>query len=127
MGFVANAANQQQRRAVDCQRDGVQPIAGEEQFLFLGDPRRNQATEAQFLERGVRRRELALAAVDQNQVGERPAVFEQLAIAAEDHLVHCSKVVEEVCASACGRTAERVFEPRRASERGWGPASTDKS
>ena len=70
-------------------------IAREDQLLLLREADRDQVGEAERLERLVGRRELALAAVDDDQVGKRAAVLEQLAVAPRDDLPHRGEVVEE--------------------------------
>ena len=53
------------------QRDRVDAIAREEQLLLLGDADRDQPSEAELFERLVRRGELSLAAVDEDQIRAR--------------------------------------------------------
>jgi hypothetical protein len=50
MRLVADALNQQERRAFRRERDRVLAIAGEQQFLFLRDANRHEAAEPQLLE-----------------------------------------------------------------------------
>src|SRR6266542_6149191 len=91
--LVANPLNQQQRRALLGERNRILAIAREEQFLFLRDADSDQAAEPKLLERRIRGRELPLAAVDEDQIRKWAAVFEQLAVPAQDDFVHCREVV----------------------------------
>ena len=75
------------------QRDRIVAIAREEQLFLLRDADRDEVREPELLERRVRRRQLALAAVDQDQIGKRPALLEQLAVAAQHDFVHRREVV----------------------------------
>src|SRR4029078_2504991 len=79
--LVADPGDEEQRRAVCRQRDRVRVIAREDQFLLLGAPGGKEVGEPELLQRLVRRRELPLATVDQDQIGERAALLENLAIA----------------------------------------------
>lgn len=78
--FVANLADQQECGTVVCQRDRVGAITSKKQFLLLCQSGRDEAAEAKFFERGVRRRELSLSTVDQHEVRKRPASLEEPAI-----------------------------------------------
>ena len=48
-------------------------VAREQQLLLLGDADRDSRSQPDFAQRGVRRRQLALAAVDEDQIRKRPA------------------------------------------------------
>ena len=52
------------------ERDRLRPVAREEQLLLLRDADRHQVAEPDRLERVVGRRQLPLAAVDQDQIRE---------------------------------------------------------
>ena len=65
------------------ERDRIVAIAREEQLFLLRDADRDEVRQPELLERGVGGRQLSLAAVDQDQIGKRPAALEQLAIAAQ--------------------------------------------
>ena len=91
--FVADPLHEQQRRVIRSQRDRLLAIARVEQLLLLGNPDADEVCETELLERRVGRRELAFAAVDQDQVRKRSAFLQQLAVAAEDDFVHGGEVV----------------------------------
>ena len=75
--LVADALHQQQRRVVARQGDRVRARSRVKQQLFLlRDARRPPGCQADRLERLVGRRQLPLAAVDEDQVRKRPAVLE---------------------------------------------------
>ncbi len=93
MGLVAHPLNQQQRGRVARERDGIGVLARIEQLLFLRDADRHEVGEAEFAERVIRRRQLALTAVDDDQIGKRPALLEQRAIAPQHDFVHRCEVV----------------------------------
>ena len=78
MGLVANSLNQEQRRIVLRQDDGLRPLAREDHFFLLRDANRHQVSQPDGLECVVGCGQLPAAAVDQNQVRERPAVLEDL-------------------------------------------------
>ena len=82
---------------------GVLAIPRVEQLLFLRDAHRDEVREPELLERGVRRRQLPLAAVDQDQIRKRSALFEQLSIAAPDDFVHGREIVVLGAGSAPAR------------------------
>ena len=56
-------------------------------------PTATRLARPELFERGVRGRELALAAVDEDQIGKRPALLEQLAVATQHDLVHRGEIV----------------------------------
>src|SRR4051812_17589558 len=91
--LVSDPLDQEQRRIVFGQRDRLFAIAREEQLLFLRDADRDQVGEAKIFERGISGGQLTFAAVDQNQLGKRAALFEQLPIPAHHHLAHRREVV----------------------------------
>ena len=109
--FVANALDQQQRRIVRGERDRILVLARVEQLFLLRDADRHQVRQAEFLERGVGRRQLALAAVDQHEIGKRPAVLEQLAIAPQHDLVHRREVVVNGPALGAGTAVAARLPP----------------
>src|SRR5689334_23103725 len=80
MRFVADPLHEQPRRIVGRERDRVLAVAREQQLFLLGDADGDEVGEAELLERAVGRGQLALAAVNQDQIGKRAAVLEQLAI-----------------------------------------------
>src|SRR5690606_33595320 len=64
--------------------------------------------EPNLLERVVGRIELALAAVDEDQVGKRSALFDHLAIPPPDDLSHRGEVVEKpILGTALAAHADR--------------------
>ena len=75
------------------QRDRILVLARVEQLLLLRDADGDEVREPELLERRIRRRQLSLAAVDQHQIRKRPAVLEQLAVAAQHDFVHRREVV----------------------------------
>ena len=91
--FVADALDQQQRRIVGRQRDRILAIARVKQLLLFRDADRDEIRQPQFLERRVGGRQLALAAVDHDQVRKRPALLEQLSVSTENDFVHGGEVV----------------------------------
>src|SRR5580693_7944542 len=91
--LVSNALHEQQRRIVTGQGDRILAIAHVQQLLLLREADGHQIRETQRLERRVRGRQLALAAVDEDQIREGAAFLEQLAITASNDLVHGCKVI----------------------------------
>ena len=72
---------------------GIVAVAREQQLLLLRDADRDQPSQPELLERRVRGRQLPLAAVDQDEIGKRPAGLEDSTIAAQDDFVHRGEVV----------------------------------
>src|SRR5580765_5702969 len=93
MRLVADALNEEQTRLVRRERNRIVPVPRIQQLLLLGDADRHQIRETERLERPVRGRQLALAAVDHDQVGERSSLFEHLPIASEHDFVHGGEVI----------------------------------
>src|SRR5262245_51146677 len=93
MRFITNALKQEQGRIVFGEGHRIVAIARVEQFFFLRDPDRHEIRKAERFERRVRSRYLSLAAVDQNQIRKRPALFEQLSIAALHDFMHRGKII----------------------------------
>ena len=58
-----------------------------------GDTHGDEIREAEFLERRIRRRQLSLAAVNQDEVWKRTAVFQHRPIASTHDFVHRGEVV----------------------------------
>ena len=95
MRLIADPLQQLQRRAVTVEGQRFEAVSGENQLLFLGQANRHEVGQADRLERRVSRIELALAAVDHNQIGERPAILQHARVAAPHHLLHRREVIEE--------------------------------
>ena len=93
---------------------GSDVIAREEQLFLLRDADGDQVRQPERLERVVRRRELSLAAVDQDQIGKRPAVLEDLAIPPQHDFVHRGEVVEDAGIEVRGSGSVR-FGPSAAT------------
>src|SRR6476620_6179658 len=93
--LIPDALDQEERGALGCQSNRILAIAREEQLLLLGDPDPDERSEPELLESLVGRRELALAAIDQQEIRKRPARLEKLAVATEDDFVHRGEVVQE--------------------------------
>ena len=91
--FVANLLDEPQRRIVFFERNRFLAIARIQKLFLLRDADRNQVGETKLLQRVVGGRQLPLAAVDQNEVWKRPALFEELAIPPRDDLVHRREIV----------------------------------
>src|SRR5437868_5486937 len=102
MRFVADALNQQQRRIVGRERDRILAIARVEELFLLRDADGDQVREPELLERGVGRRQLSLAAVDDDEIRKRSAELEQLAISAVYDFVHRGEVVLDAGAGSQG-------------------------
>ena len=106
MRLVADALQQPQRRAVRIDADRQIAVADEDQLLFLRQADGDQVGQPDLLERLVRGVQLPLPAVDQDQVGKRPALLDELSIPAPDHLLHRGEVVEQSHRrAAAGRAA----------------------
>ncbi len=60
---------------------------------FFGQANRHEVGERQFFKRSIGGRQLALTAVDDDEIRKRPALFQQAAEAPQDHLVHRGDVV----------------------------------
>src|SRR5262245_31023563 len=93
--LVADPRDEQQRGARRRQRDRIDAIAREQQLLFLGDADRDEIRQPELLERGIRGRELAFAAVDEDEIGKRPAELEHRAVAPPNDFLHGGEVVED--------------------------------
>jgi hypothetical protein len=91
--LVSSPTDQEKRRTILGQSNGVCAIARKEQFLFFGQPRRHETPQTQLFESRIRSRELSLAAVDQDQIRKRPTGFEEFSVAAQHHLVHRGEIV----------------------------------
>src|SRR5262245_33379761 len=94
MRLVANTLNQPEGGRVVRQRDALNAIAREQQFLLLRDADRNQPLEAELLQRVVRGGELTFAAIDEDQIRKRAAVLERALVAAQHHFVHRGEVIK---------------------------------
>ena len=91
--LVANALDEEQRRIVPGQGDRILAITRVQQLLFLREADGYQIRETELFKRRVGGRQLTLATVNQDQIRERAAFLEQLAIAASDDLVHGREVI----------------------------------
>ena len=80
---------------------GSVATADEDQLLALGQAGQGLVAQAQLVEGRGGRTELALAAVDQHEVGQVLALLEQALVAPAHHLAHGGEVV--------GRARPRVF------------------
>ena len=105
MGFVADLRHQHQRGRVVAQID-LGPAVGEHQLLqahlaalAFFHPDDAPEVEPKLLKHLARHAHLAFAAINQHQVGQARAVgllaagFEQLAVAAQQHLAHGGVVI----------------------------------
>ena len=134
--LVADLRHQHQRRRVVAQHER-RPAVGEDQFLepdlaplALLDADDQRQVEPEFLEHLARHRHLALAAVDQHQVGQAhlpsPTRLGQLGVARDQHLAHRGVVVaagrcRRCCSAGTRRSASggsrrprtRPASPRR--------------
>ena len=99
MRLVANALQQPQRGAMRVERERLDAVAREDQLFFLRQADRDQVRQTDRLERRIRGVQLALAAVDHDQIGKRSAVLEHLRVAPAHDLLHRRKVVEEARSS----------------------------
>src|SRR5712691_10623282 len=91
--FIANPLHEQEGRVLLAQLDWLEPIAGEEQFLFLGNADSDEIAQTDLLQRLVGGRQLTFAAVDQNQIRERTALLEHLPVASLHDLAHRGEIV----------------------------------
>src|SRR6185436_4645003 len=93
MRLVADALHEQQRRVVRRQRHRLLVIAREEQLFLFRDADRHEIREPELLERRVRRRQLTLAAVYHDQIGEGTAMLEECSVPAQNDFLHRREVV----------------------------------
>ena len=93
MRLIAYPLDEEERGAFGRERDRLVAIAGEQQFFFLRNADGDQVPQAEFLEGRIRRRQLPLAAVDEDKVGERAAGFKEFPISAQHNFVHGGEVV----------------------------------
>ena len=113
--LVADPLDEQQRRdrssasAIGSSRSRVKSSSS-----FFAMPTATRFARPELLERRVRRRQLPLAAVDQDQIGKRAALLEQLAVAAPHDFVHRREVVVECAGPRFGAAGLGPFDRRRA-------------
>ena len=111
--LVADALQQAQRRALGRAGDGVDRVAGEDQLLLLGQADGDEPLEAERAQRLVGRRELALAAVDDDQIGQRPAALDHRPVAAQHDLRASTRNRRGCGAGRAPGCAERLALGRR--------------
>ena len=68
MRLVANLLDEEQPGCVRGKRDRLVAIARVQEFFLLGDADRYQIGQPEFLERRVRRAQLAFASVDDDEI-----------------------------------------------------------
>ena len=93
--LVADPLQQEQRRIVGRQPDGLDVVPREDQLLFLCQADGHQVRQPERFERLVGGLQLALAAVDHDQVRKRPALLEHAPIPPLRRPVHGGEVVQE--------------------------------
>ena len=91
--FVAHPLEKQQTRIAGRKRQRLRPIACHDQLLFLGEADRDEIRQPEPLQRGIRGGELALAAVDHDEIGKRSAILEQSPVSPRHDFLHRGKVV----------------------------------
>ena len=93
MGFVAHRLHELERGGRVVENHRLLTTANVEDLLPLGQAREGKLAEAEFVERLRRRAELAETAVDENEVGQVRALFQQPPIAPSHHFAHGREVV----------------------------------
>src|SRR5688500_13071598 len=102
VGFVANLLHQSEGRTLGRERNPFHAIASKQQLLLLRQPDGYEPVQSKLSQCGVGRRQLSLATVDENQVREWTALFEQLLVATLHDLLHRRKVIR-----LCSHSADR--------------------
>src|SRR5687767_10054098 len=100
MRLVADPLKEPQRRRVRVHGNRQLAVAHEDELFLLRKPDRNEVGQPDLFQRFVRRIQLTLPTINDDEVREWPALVENLAIATPDDLFHRCKIIKETHGTA---------------------------